>query len=470
MRLQRSLIILSFCLLGLIALPAGRLAEPGEASIVTLKKNGGWCWYQDPRAIINGNLLVFGSVAASDRNGSKPGDVEVTSWDLGSGRIESFKLHPEFQADDHDVPAFLLLPGGRILASYMTHGNDRLMRWRISDAPLDISAWSEELTSDIGAPLSYSNLFMLADENNRIYNFHRGIGWNPNFMVSDDLGESFHYGGRLLNWPRPEKGAIGYSGLDGGRPYVKYASDGASEIHFVTTEDHPRAFDNSIHHGFIREGGVYNSSGDLAGKLAGSPEGGVFIRDLTVVFQGGPDNVAWTIDLDIDQHGNPFTVFSVQRDGAKWRETPGRGGLDHRYWYARWDGVSWQAREIAYAGTRLYAREDDYTGLAALDPGNPDVVYISTNSDPSTGEPLISSYDGERHREIFRGETGDGGRTWKWLAVTKDSPADNIRPIIPNGVGNREVVIWLRGEYRSYTDYDLDVVGFSGFPPGKKGK
>ena len=148
-----------------------------------------------------------------------------------------------------------------ILASYMTHGLDRLMRWRISSQPESIEAWSEEYTVDAGADLSYSNLFMLRGEQNRIYNFHRGVGWNPNFMISDDLGKSFCYGGRLLNWPRPEKGEAGYSGLGGGRPYLKYASDGISTIHFITTEDHPRAFDNSIFHGFIRMGKVYGSDG-----------------------------------------------------------------------------------------------------------------------------------------------------------------------------------------------------------------
>lgn len=466
---RRSLIVLSSCLLWAnLFSPAGLVAGNEEVSFVTLKKNGGWCWYQDPRAVLRGNLVVFGSVAAADRDGSSPGDVEVTSWDLESGNIELFKLHPELQADDHDTPAFLILPGGRILASYMTHGNDRLMRWRITDAPFDISSWSEEFTSDVGAPLSYSNLFLLSGENNRIYNFHRGIGWNPNFMVSEDLGKSFHYGGRLLNWPRPEKETEGYSGLDGGRPYVKYASDGIAEIHFVTTEDHPRAFDNSIYHGVIRDGKVFSSGGETAGQLSGSPDGGVFIRDLGLVFKGAPDSVAWTVDLELDRQGNPFTVFSVQKDGAKWKETPGRGGLDHRYWYARWDGDSWQAREIAYAGTRLYAREDDYTGLAALHPGKPDVVYISTNSNPSTGEPLISDYDGERHWEIFRGETGGGGRTWNWMPVTCDSPVDNIRPIIPEGAEGRETVLWLRGEYRSYTDYDLDVVGIREFRSARR--
>jgi BNR repeat-containing family member len=441
------------------AIPVSAAQIPDEDSFITLKKNGGWCWYQDPRAVVSENSLFFGSVAAVDRDGSMAGDIEVTSWSISSGELNHFKLHPRLQPDDHNVPAFLVLPGGRLLASYMTHGRDRLMRWRISNAPLDIESWSEEFTVEAGADLSYSNLFMLQAEGNRIYNFHRGIGWNPNFLVSDDLGKSFRYGGRLLNWPRPEKGQTGYSGLDGGRPYLKYASDGINTIHFVTTEDHPRAFDNSLYHGFIRDDKVFKSNGKELGTLSPDPESGVVVSSLTRIFKGDEDNVAWTVDLELDEDGYPFTVFSVQKNSGKWKTSTGRGGLDHRYYYARWDGENWFVNEMAFAGTRLYAREDDYTGLAALNPQNKNVVYISTNADPLTGQPLISSLDGEQHREIFRGITRDGGETWNWEPVTRNSNTDNIRPIVPNGQSDREIVLWLRGKYSTYTNYDLDVVG-----------
>jgi hypothetical protein len=43
--------------------------------------------------------------------------------------------------------------------------------------------------------------------------------------------------------------------------------------------------------------------------------------------------------------------------------------------------------------------------------------------------------------------------------VTRDSTADNLRPIVPRTEGRDELLLWLRGRYRSYTDYDLEVVG-----------
>jgi hypothetical protein len=156
-------------------------------------------------------------------------------------------------------------------------------------------------------------------------------------------------------------------------------------------------------------------------------------------------------------------VFSVQRDGAAGRgkRNLAADGMNLRYHYARWDGTAWQVNEIARAGSRLYAGEDDYAGLAALDPQRPNEIVISTNADPVSGAPLISAADRRRHWELFRGVSRDEGRTFAWTALTRDSTADNLRPIIPlwpEAIG-RQILLWLRGTYRKYTDYDLDVVG-----------
>lgn len=446
--------------------PSPALREP-----VLLKANGGWCWYQDERAIVVDGKLVFGTVAGTTRDGTDRGDVQVTAYDLATDELETFTLAPKFQSDDHDVPALLELPDGRILAVFMTHGGNQTeadrdaMYWRITEKPDDVAAWTETRKASVGGAISYANLFRLAAEDGRIYNFHRNGrgaegGNNPHYMVSDDDGETFQYGGRLLYWPTPSDDPK-HTGIDGGRPYVKYASDGQDTIHFVTTEDHPRAYDNSIYHGFIRGGRVYASDGTEVGPLGGQDDIAPSPADLTPVFEGDADHVAWTIDLHLDAEGRPYTVFSVQRDGATERGERGEtnDGQDLRYYYARFDGENWNVHEAAYAGTRLYPGEDDYTGLAALDPNNPDVLFISTDADPTTGEPLISEADGQRRYEIFCGTTDDQGATWAWEPLTRDSTADNLRPIVPRWDSDETLLLWLRGEYRSYTDYDLDVVG-----------
>lgn len=72
----------------------------------------------------------------------------------------------------------------------------------------------------------------------------------------------------------------------------------------------------------------------------------------------------------------------------------------------------------------MYYDESDYSGLAALNPQDPNIVYISTDADPISGAPLISNVDGTRHYEIFKGITMDGGETWTWQAITKNSIMD----------------------------------------------
>jgi len=414
-------------------------------ALVQLNDNGAWSWFMDERAIVDDGKLIAGSVRAVGdyRNDRDPewGNVEVSVYDLASGAIEHTALHRHLQQDDHASPAFLVLADGRYLAVYTEHGVDRRIYYRMSE-PHNALAWGPESVFEapgrMTAPLrgdnvTYSNLFRLSS--GRVLNFFRGVGLDPNYMYSDDSGRTWRYGGRVAH------GKGGYS------PYLKYAFDGASTIYFVMTEDHPRNYDNSLYAGFVRDGGIYLSDGTFRGRLSQSTDVEINAWDLTKVFHGDPDNVAWMSDVELDEDQRPYVVFSVQKDG---RGLPrGQGGMDHRFDYARWDGSAWRVHEIAYAGTRLYAGEDDYTGLAALDPNDPNVVYISTDADPAAGSPLVSRADGRRHHELYRGATRDFGATWRWEPLTANSTVDNLRPIVPKWKDPRTALVWMRGSYKN---------------------
>lgn len=425
-----------------------------------LKPNGGWCWFQGERTIVVQDRLIFTTIAGDGFGGWDAGDLVATMHDFRTGQTTHFELHDRFHRDDHDVAGLGVLPDGRVLAVYGKHGGDRLQRWRTTTRPADIRDWSGEQTLDIGAGYTYSNLLRLGDEGGRLYNFHRGLGFNPNCTISDDDGRTWRYGWRLLEWNREDfQNDPRHTGMDGRRPYLRYTGNGRDTIHFIATDDHPRAYDNSLYHGFYRAGKLHHSDGTVVGTPGTNGTSLLKPRSFTEVFRGGPDQVAWAVDLRLDASGNPHAVFSVQRDGAETRhERRGGGGQDHRYHYARWDGARWRVHEMARAGTKLYAGEDDYTGLAALDPHDPDTVFIATNADPATGAPLVSATDGRRHWEIFSGVTRDGGASWSWTPITRDSTQDNLRPVIPQWSGGPRIVLWARGDLKSYTDYRLDIV------------
>jgi hypothetical protein len=413
--------------------------------LIELNDNGAWSWFMDERAIVNDGKLVVGSIRAvgeCNANLSDPnwGNLEIAVYDIETGRADKRVAHSRFEQDDHDVPAFMVLPDGRYLAVYSRHAVERRVYYRFSD-PGDPLSWNparmfETHGSDKsygGDNVTYSNLFRTAD--GRILNIHRGFEHDPNYMYSDDDGETWTYGGRLLR------------GRDGYSPYLKYAFDGKETVHFIVTEDHPRKYDNSIYHGYLREGQIYHSDGTFLNEISTSTDTAVSAWDLTKVFSGDPDNVAWTVDIELDDQKRPYAALSVQKDGRGL--PPTQGGEDHRFHYARWDGAQWTTHEMAYAGKRLYPFEDDYTGLVALDPHNPDIAYISTNADPVTGEPLISSADNQRHHELFRGTTSDKGKTWSWQPITANSTYDNLRPLVPKWEDERTAVVWMRGSYKA---------------------
>lgn len=416
-------------------------ANDVAGELVTLNDNGGWCWFQDERAVIYDGALYVGSVAnkRGEDGLDRFGNIEVVRYDLETGHKQRAVLHEQLDNDDHAVPALLVMPDGRLLTMYATHGRDEWMRYRFTEEPGDISSWTAEEKIDAGAACTYSNLFRLESEEGRLYNFHRGRGWDPNYLVSNDGGRHWAYGGKLLENANDPEGKV--------RPYVKYASNGVDTIHFVATEAHPQQYPpgTSLYHGYVRRGHVHRSDGTDLGDL---DEGPVAPESLTRIFEGDETNAAWVSDVALDDEDRPYVLYSVHKSDE-----------DHRYRYARWDGEAWHDQEIAYAGTKLYEQEKHYTGLGALDPDDLNTVYISTDADPVTGEPLISEADDERHYEIFRGETDDQGATWDWTPVTWDSTVDNLRPIVPTWDGQNTAVLWLRGDYKAYRVYDQKVVG-----------
>ena len=382
--------------------------QPNQGRI--LDEDGGWCWFQDERCIVKDDTLYVGTVSSGYKDNSRKGDINVIKHNLDSGKLTTIEIHDQLELDDHDAPALLSTDDG-ILAVWSTHGGNWKTHYRkikLNDSMSKHSTFSPDAQEGYG--VTYSNLFKM--NVGTIVNFYRGFDWDPNAMVSEDDGKTWTDKGQLLGGP--------------GRPYVRYADDADGNIHFITTEQHPRNFDNSIYHGKLVGTQVQNSLGEVTGELGTSPP---TPETLTQVFKGDEHNVSWCNAIEIGDNGHPVIAYSVQKNSAGMKV--GSGGEDHRYRYAWFDGETWHDNEVGYAGTRLYAREDDYTGLICIDPENPSTVYFSSNVIPWNGKPLISKMDNKQHYEIWRCDTTKSGDDWRITKVTSNSTTDNIRPMMP---------------------------------------
>lgn len=390
-----------------------------------------WTWFNDERALVIGDDLYVGYVDTA-------GYSSVAVLPLDGGEPVTTPLSSFAEVNDHVNPALLELPDGRVLAAYAMHHVEQAWRWRIATPTETGVVWSSERsTSDVGALVTYSNLVALDDEGGRIYNFFRGIGYSTTFMTSDDAGET---------WTLPRHLVLADDDASR-RPYVKYASDGRGRIDLLYTPDHPRPLATDLLHVYYEAGTLHRSDGTPIQPLPGADGAPMPVDAGTVVSAAAVSGRGWVWDLEYDADGAPVGAFVTAADGTE--------GLDLRYHVARWDAdaARWQSREIARAGTHLYGAEPHYAGGITLDPSDPDTVYVSADVDPESGTPT-------EHYQIYRGTTADGGDTWDWTTLTPDATEDHLRPFVPRG--DRDVLLWLRGRYTTYNDYDMEVVALIG--------
>ena len=413
--------------------------EADAHDFTVFMREGGWCWFQDPRAIVAGDQVFVGAVQG---NGS--GAAHVGVFDLLTAQsVGTAVMQDHFDADDHNAPVFYERPDGSVLAMYARHHRDLFHHYRISD-PRDPMNWSPEQTfvhdHEGAGKTTYMNLLPMT-ATGLLYNFYRGIEFNPSFIVSRDHGKT---------WEAPTHFIA--SELDGRhRPYARYAGNGVDAIHVSFTDGHPRRFGNSIYYARFHDGVFHRADGTAIKSLAHDGPLRPSEAERVYLGSGGHNDAhaisvvgaAWTSETALDANDYPHIAYTLYL-----------ANTDNRFRLASWNGEVWIDREVAHAGRCLYNSEASYTGLIAMDPKDPEVVFISTDVDPTTGE-----YHGGQH-EIYRARIGpeDDIGTITWIPVTEDSPVRNIRPLILR-TEDRRIVLWNRGDFVTYLDYQLDTVG-----------
>ncbi len=434
-----------------IPLPAGNDAT--FATLVQFNDNGAWSWYQDERAVVDtkANKLIVGSVASG---GARNGNVEAAIYNLATNAVTRTTLPstlPTSAVDDHNAAAFAIRPDGKYVAMWSGHRVDCLSRTSIFDG----TAWGAENKIDwtpLGCPwagaatnmITYSNVWYMGSS---LYSGIRSVNTDPAFLASTDDGQSWSYYGRLTSSPQ-----VGYVA-----GYYKYWGDNVGRIDFLGTEAHPRDFDNSLYHGYVQGGKVYDSLGNALDSsfkdTSTTTTNAVNINTFTPVFKTGATihgvvlNHAWNYDVVRYADGTVAGLWQARVNGT------GTTDPDKRALYARFDGTKWSLTYLGKMGAKLYASEEDYTGLGALVPDDPHTIYLSTTIDPRDDTTNLGKH------EIFQGTTCDNGATFTWTPLTARSTMDNLRPIVPKWDASHTALVWMRGTYTSAQSYVMKVVG-----------
>lgn len=411
--------------------PEGKDTEGAAVSLnETLTDDGAWCWFSDPRAVYHHGQreqIYFGTI-------NRRGDVLIHSRDMNSGETESFVLHDSLEIDDHNVPAILILPDGKLLVFYNEHNGNVFMRKSVRAE--DVGAWEEEriICEETEEYLyTYVNPVRLAEENGRIYLIGRKVGptrsfehWWSYFKYSDDDGETWSEDIILLD--------------NEGRknpPYLKVATDHRSRIDFLFTDGHPKIGpDVSVYHMYYQKDAFYQTNGAPVARRDQLP---IAIQSVNKVYDAAPSQVrAWIWDIAL-KDGAPVITYA---------RYPSED--DHIYHYAYWENDRWVDHRLVNSGSMItvlqqgdMVREAHYSGGVVLDHSDPAQVYLSRE--------VNGKFEIER-RQL----SADGH--WSAELITEGSAKDNIRPYVADqSPPGQTLLFWMYGVYRHYTRYDTAI-------------
>jgi hypothetical protein len=424
-----------------------------NGNFIQFNDNGFWCWYQDERAVIDiatGKIVIASAAYGGSRNGAD--DAVIFNLQTGTSTryvLKQWKTNP----DDHNSAGLIIRPDGKYLAMYDQHYENYYTLYRIFDG----NTWAAEQTYDwrnipggIDYTLAYNNVYYLSAEN-RMYNFQRANHRAPNFLVSSDMGDTWSWGGQLTT-----NTSNSYN-----KGYYKYWGNGVDRIDFLFTEQHPRDTTTSIYHGYIKGGRAYASDGTLADNDITDAAFIPGFWNFTKVFGNntvmGNDTMkrCWQADLMRYDDGVVAAIITARTNQyfSNGYNSQPIANPDHAFIYCRYNGVDWSYTYLGKAGLKFYNSEEDYTGLGALCPNNPNTLYISTPYSPIDTSINLGA------REIWKGVTSNDGASWSWVPITQNSVRDNFRPIVPLWDNNNTALLWCRGTYSSAQNFDAAVVG-----------
>lgn len=398
-----------------------------------IAEESAWCWFADPRATHYENeagTINMSYIGYIDVHGN----IKASQYNFLTGEKHDVLVRSYFQPDDHNNPTFLVLPDERVLIIYSRHTDEPAFYYRISQAPGDITRLGEEHCLKTQNNTTYPSPFILSDDPTHWYLCWRGISWHPTIarLTLPDEQDNVRF-----DW-----GPYQMVQSTGARPYAKYYSNGKDKLYMTYTTGHPDneqpnwLYFNVIN---INKGGEPTLS-DIKGNPLSTIKDGPFRvnkgeeykQQYPLSLVDAPTNIRdWVWQIALDQQDRPC-IAMVKINEAK---------NQHEYYYAKWTGEGWRLTDLADGGGKFHMSNTEhcYSGGEALDPQNPNIIYLSIPTDGMNG----------RVYEIWKYTLNNNGQIINKEQITKNSYKNNVRPyVLPNSQGSPLRLCWMNGEYQ----------------------
>ena len=398
-----------------------RTTTPGEVGIFA--ENGAYTWWT--------NMLAVRFVGNKDQTYlsyvDEEGNMSVAAYNHETGEY-TYNTLAKHEVDDHNSAGLAILPDGRILAVYTRHNKDRIVRWRISKNPEDITSFGKEKTVEGSKGITYAQLHRISDTEyrllyrytvkswaTRIYNYETGKWSDEQVWLTEGLGHHYYL------WTQEDR------------------TEGKINI-FMT--GHPKSGpDQNIRYGYFDADGIlYTTGGKRVGEM---------IEEFNITVPN-PRHFDIVYEAKEGEHTRLYDVSYMGEKVAVMYGISLEEGDTSKYYYAYYDEKAgeWVNNFICDSGRWLVSDNMYFDGVS-FDKKDMQTIYVS-----------------RREGDLLRLEkwtTTDYGATWTSVLLDEaTNPEEHIlRPLIPYNAHDDMDVLYMKGYYPSYVKFDTNIMYYA---------
>jgi hypothetical protein len=334
----------------------GKLSQAAQSAV--LLEDACWCWWTRPRATRVGDTLWFGALDSH-------GQMYAAAIDLKT-RQTGRAILAGFEADDHNNPALVAVPGKPLLAFYARHSEDDLLRYRLSKRPLDLTDWEPERVLHAGGVTSYAEVHPVGDE---LHVFTRSDETRWAYRHSPDWTKSWDIAHDFLAFDTDQQVYMGTVLLPDGKTLRMAVSGHPKEYETKPLHDIWAALID-LETGIVRD----PIGGDAIANLRTGEGLPLDYRDLEMVAKTPAHRTANLIDVGDGPEFEIAWTSKIKDDHSN---------RDGRYHVSTLRGGKWLIEDVAPTGAKFgYIDAGFYVGgIAFPEDTTGGVAYITREQD-----------------------------------------------------------------------------------------